>query len=104
MVLYTLEYYIKPETVKEYMKFSKEVSLPYWMSLPGLTEFGGYRDDATGKVLLTIKFESYKAWGKAMDNPKTLEIGEKFRSYTKGMSWKLWGASPIIPEPLKPSK
>jgi len=104
MVLYNLEYYINSETAKEYLQFSKKEAIPHWLSLPGLTEFAGYRDYSTGKVLLSIRFESYKAWGKAMDDSKTMEIGAKFRSFVHGIDWRLWGVSPVIPEPLKPSK
>lgn len=104
MVSYIIEYYINTETVEDYLKFAEEEGIPYWLSVPGLEEFGAYRDDVSGKVLLVLKFESYKAWGKATDDPKTKEIMTKFRSYIHGLSWKLWGSSPVIPEPLKPKK
>lgn len=59
--------------------------------------------DGFSKVLVEMEFENFEARGKAMDDPKTKEVSNKFASYTHGLKWNLWDISPLIPEPLKPS-
>ena len=86
------------------MKWSQEVGVPYWMSVPGVKEMRSYLTIGSGKIKNLIEFESYKAWGKAMDDPKFKEIANTFASYTHGLNWTLWETSPAYPEPLKPSK
>ena len=88
----------------DYLKFAEEEAIHHWLSVPGLEEFRGYRDEASGMVLIELEFESYESWGKAVDDPKTKKVMEKFRSFTHGASWELWSPSPVIPEPLKPKK
>lgn len=104
MVLFEFKFYIDKDKTDEYRKFSKEESIPHWLSRPGLKEIRAYREMGSGKVLVEIEFESFEAWGKDMDDPKSKEVASKFASYTHGLKWSLWDISPVIPEPLKPSK
>ncbi len=101
MVLYQLWYYIDKEKLENYTKFSKEESIPHWLSVPGMKEFRAYREPGSYKVLVEMEFESMEAWGKAFDNPKTKEVSNKFATYTHDLKWNLWDKSPMVPESLK---
>ena len=101
MVLWQIWYYIDKEKLEAYSKFSKEESIPYWLSVPGMKEFRAYREQGSYKVLVEMEFESMEAWGKAYDSPKTKEVSTKFASYTHDLKWNLWDKSPMVPEPLK---
>jgi len=104
LVLFEYTYFIDKGKEEEYIKWSQEVGVPHWMSVPGVKEMRSYTTIGSGKIKNLIELESYKAWGKAMDDPKMKEIANAFASYTHGLNWTLWEASPAYPEPLKPSK
>ncbi len=104
MVLCKSRYTIDKDKLAEYTKFAKEEVVPYWLSVPGLTEFRAYREMGSNSVVVEMEFESFESWGKAMDNPKTKEIMNKLASYTHDFEWTLWDISPLVPKPLKPKK
>lgn len=104
MVLFEYTFYIDKDKAEEYSKWVKEEGIPHWLAVPGFKEIRAYREMGTGRVLAELEFESFEAWGKAMDDPKTKEVSSKFAYYTNGMEWNLWDASRVIPKPLKPSK
>ena len=97
-------YYIDKGKEEEYRKWAQEVGIPHWLSVPGFKEMRGYSEMGSGKFRSELEFESYTAWGKAMDDPKMKEISTTFASYTHGLKWHLWSASPMMPGPLKASK
>lgn len=101
-MLYTLTYYIDKDKVEDYIKYAKEVVIPFWLSAPGLKEFRAYRMLGTSQALVEMDFESFKAWGKVMDDPKAKDMFTKFSTYTHDLKWTLWDTSPMMPEPLKP--
>jgi hypothetical protein len=101
MVLWQIWYYIDKEKLEAYSKFSKEESIPYWLSVPGMKEFRAYREPGSYKVLVEMEFESMEAWGKAYDSPKTKENSNKVATYTHDLKWNLWDKSSVVPEPLK---
>jgi hypothetical protein len=74
MVLLVGRYFIDKDKITEYVKFAKEVAIPYWLSVPGLKEFRAYRDEMSGLVIVELEFESYQAWGKAMEDEKTKNL------------------------------
>lgn len=104
MVLWTLIYNIDECKREEYLQFSKNEAVPHWTSLPGLVEMRSYTESGSTKVLVELEFESYEAWGKAMDDPKTKLIREKFAKYTYDYEWTLWSTSTVYPKPIKPKK
>jgi len=78
MVLWKMTYYIDKDKLEAYRKFAQEVSIPYWTSVPGMKEMRAYAQIGSTELLVEMEFESFKAWGKAMDNPKTKEVSEEF--------------------------
>ena len=88
--------------VEEYTKFAKEVSIPFWLSRPGITEFRAYREPGSLKVLVEMDFEDWASYGAAFDEMIAQCIDDKFAVYTHGAEYSLWAKSPLIPAPLKP--
>ena len=74
MVLWKMTYYIDKDKLEEYRKFAQEVSIPYWTSIPGMTEMRAYVQNGSTQLLVEMEFESGEAWGKAWDDPKTKEM------------------------------
>ena len=103
MVIWTVKYLVDKKKMDEYRKFSQEQGIPHWLSTPGLKEIRGLVDETTREILFTAEFASYEAWGKAMDDPKTENIMETFRSLTHDVTWRLWSPAPRVPEPLRPN-
>ncbi len=101
MVLYQMSFYLDKEKIEAYTKFAKEEILPYWLSVPGMKEFRSYREPGSYQAFAEMEFESFEAWGKAFDDPKTKEQQRKFAANVHDLKWSLWGSSPVIPEPLK---
>ena len=104
MVLLRGEWYIDKDKLQEYAKFAKEESIPYWLSVPGVKELRAYREIGSTLVLFEIELESFAAYGKGMDDPKTKALMAKFATYSHGFKWSLWDTSPLMPEPLRPKK
>lgn len=104
MVLFEYTYFIDKGKEEEYSKWTKEEGIPHRLSVTGFKEMRAYREMGSGKIRVELEFESFEAWGKAMDDPKTKEIASKFASYTYGLKWKLGDISPSMPEPLGPTK
>jgi len=102
MVLWKMTYYIDKDKQEEYRKFAQEVSIPYWTSVPGMTEMRAYVQNGSTQLLVEMEFESGEAWGKAWDDPKTKEMSAKFSKYIHGFKWSLWDASPRMPKPIRP--
>jgi hypothetical protein len=61
MVLYQLWYYVDKEKLENYTKFSKEESIPHWLSVPGMKEFRAYMEPGSYKVLVEMEFDSMEA-------------------------------------------
>ena len=104
MVLFEFRYTLDKDKLAEYAKFAKEEAMPFWLSVPGLKEFRGYREQGSYRILVEMEFDSFESWGKAYDNPKTKEMNSKFALYIHDLEWKLWDVSPLIPQPLKPKR
>ena len=98
------EWYIDKDKLQEYAKWAKDEAVPYWLSVPGVKELRGYREPSSTLVLFEMEFESYAAFGKMMDEPKTKAMLAKTATYTNGYKWSLWDASPLVPGLLRPKK
>jgi hypothetical protein len=104
LVLLRAEYYIDRDKLQEYAKWAKDEVLPYWLSVPGVKEVRGYREQGSTLVFFEIDFESFAAYGKMADDPKYKAISTKAAAYTSGYKMSLWDVSPVLPGPLRPSK
>ena len=102
--MFYAEWYIDKDKVQDYSKFAKDEAVPYWLSMPGVKEIRGYREPGSTKVLFEVEWESFAAWGKAYDDPKSKAINTKFAGYVHDLKWALWDSSPLVPEPLRPKK
>ena len=93
------------ERLEGYSQKAKE-----WTALilkqPGVREFRAYRNPlkATPEVMVHIEFDglqSLLAWAES-DDSATVAAGMRAAGCTN-FTGQMWGDSPLIPEPLKPS-
>lgn len=98
------EYYIDKDKLQEYAKWAKDEVIPYYLSVPGVKEVRGYRENGSTLTLFEIEFESFAAYGKMADDPKRKAILTKGATYFSGYKFSLWDVSPVLPEPLRPKK
>ena len=63
MVLWKMTYYIDKDKQEEYRKFAQEVSIPYWTSVPGMTEMRAYVQNGSTQLLVEMEFESGEGKG-----------------------------------------
>lgn len=71
---------------------------------PGLVEFRAYRNMlGTPQVRTTIDWESLAAYEKYLQGAWQ-PVEAELRTMATNIRVELWGPSPIVPEPLRPSK
>jgi len=102
MIVYVVRYYVDKGKEAEYAKWGTEVSLPYIRTVPGLKELRGYRNWVTGQVHVEYEFESYAAWAKYMEHPKTQELTERTKALTHDITTEILGPGLLTPEPIRP--
>ncbi len=92
------------EQIEAYNKRSKS-----WVSTvlkqPGLKEFRAYRNPyrTTPEVMVHTEFDSLASCLKYIESEDYATINSEMQALgCTNLSVQLWGASPIVPEPLKP--
>ncbi len=101
-ILHIAKWDIRPEKQEEYDK-----KAPGWiktvMSLPGPVEFRAYRP-ASGsfQVIITTEFPDIPTWSTWYMNGDVQATFDDIRTCTTGMTFELWGPSPIVPKPVLP--
>ena len=75
------------------------------LAVPGVVEFRAYRP-ATGchQVAATYEFTDMQAWASWRHHEDTQKVFNEGNAYMTNMSLELWGPSPIVPEPIRPSQ
>ncbi len=70
---------------------------------PGFVEFRAHRN-LTGSphVRRTTVWSSLSAWAAFAERPDFQAVNSEFRTYVTHLDVQLWGASPLVPEPLGP--
>jgi len=102
MVLMEFEYFIDEGKEEEYGKWSEDFGIPHWQTASGFKGIRIFGDHPSRKIKALIEFESFEAWGKAIDDPKTKKFNRAFASLTHGLKWKLWWPSERYPDTIKP--
>lgn len=107
MALYVLKYDLPPNTHRAQYAAGVPDRIQSSMRQPGLVEFRGYRNPKmdSPNVMVHIEFESLRALRDYLDTEDyaasmTSMIEEGCRSIQE----EIWGASPFLPEPLKPER
>lgn len=104
MVLYIMKWDILPGKVEDYLKWT-EGAIKRTLSVPGVVEFRAYRP-ATGdsQVVVTYEFEDIATWADFYAHETIQNILDELRALATNVSTELWGPSPVVPEPIRPSR
>lgn len=102
MVLYILKWDVISEKFDAYLKFT-EIAIKRTLAVPGVVEFRGYRL-ITGdyQIAVTYEFPDLASWAAWYANEESQKVLSELRTYTSNLAAELWGASPVVPKPIRP--
>ena len=104
MVLYVMSWNIHPDKEKEYPKWAQSF-IERSLEVPGVVEFRGYRTvSGRSQVVVTIEFADMNTFAAWQSNQDVQKITAEAFAMTLNLKVELWGPSPIVPEPIRPSK
>ena len=104
MVLLVSKYDIHPDKQEAYLKFA-EGSVKRLLSVPGVVEFRGYRGAAGApQCVITYEFADMSAYAAWFSNEEVQKVITEAHTLGLNMTSELWGPSPVVPTPIRPSK
>jgi heme-degrading monooxygenase HmoA len=89
---------------KAYAEFSKN-AIGTFMKAPGLIEFRANRNllgSPQGRA--TTVWRSLADWAKFGETKEWAAIETQLRTFVTNIRVEMWGASPLVPKPVRPSK
>jgi len=103
-VLNVIRWDILPDKAESYIQWIQS-AIPRILAVPGIIEFRAYRP-ATGssQVVVTFEFADLATWAAWYSNEEAQKVLNELYSYATNISLELWGPSPLVPEPIRPSK
>jgi len=106
MALGVLAWDLPPaERMEAYNKMTAEWTAAV-LKQPGVKEFRAYRNPygTTPQVATHVEFDSLESWLKFIRSEDYASIADSLRAVgCTNLSAEVWDASPVIPEPLRPS-
>jgi antibiotic biosynthesis monooxygenase (ABM) superfamily enzyme len=102
MVLWVVQYSVRPEREAEFVEWAKS-AIARLLETPGLVEFRSFRP-VTGdsQIASTYEFADLASWVEWHSSETMQQILQEVRAYTVNFSAELWGPSPMVPTPLRP--
>jgi heme-degrading monooxygenase HmoA len=102
MVLYVSRWDISADSRVAYDAWAAS-AVKKMLAIGGLKEFRAFRPVAgDNEVVVTYEFEDMVAFADWYSNGEVQELLGDARQFTTNMSYELWGASPVAPEPFRP--
>jgi len=99
--LYDLLPSINPQAYADFAK--KAIGLT--LQAPGLVEFRAHRNIlGSPKVRLTTVWQTLGDWANFSQSAAWQAIEAELLTFTTNASTEIWGPSPVVPEPLRPSR
>jgi antibiotic biosynthesis monooxygenase (ABM) superfamily enzyme len=104
MVLYVVKWDILPDKVEAYNEWALGATQRL-LAAPGIVEFRAYRP-ATGssQAAVTYEFADLDAWAAWYAHEDVQKVTVEARTFASNLTAELWGPSPLVPEPIRPSK
>jgi len=106
MALSILSWDLPPaEQIETYNEKAGTEWIPTVLKQPGVKEFRAYRNPyhTTPQVVIHTEFDSLASWLKFVESEDYAAIMADLRAVgCTNLSSEVWGASPVVPEPLKP--
>jgi quinol monooxygenase YgiN len=106
MVLYIVKYDILPDKAEAYLKWAQG-AIPRALAVPGLAEFRAYRGLAGPlglQVVLTYEFADLADWAIFRAHEDMQKLDDELRQFTANLTAELWGPSPVVPQPIRPTR
>ncbi len=104
MVLYVMSWNIHPDKEEEYPKWAQS-AIQRYLKIPGVVEFRGYRTVAGRRqVVITFEFVDMNAFAAWQGSQDVQKITAEAFTMTLNLKVELWGPSPIVPKPIRPSE
>ena len=87
-----------------YLEYAKG-AFATMLKAPGLVEIRVYRSLlGSPQVRLTLLWQTLADWAKFAENPERQMLDSGLLKFANNIGIELWGPSPAVPEPLRPSK
>jgi heme-degrading monooxygenase HmoA len=87
-----------------YADFAKR-AIVSTLQAPGLVEFRAHRNMlGSPKVRLTTVWSKMEDWARWAESPAWQAIEAEMLTLTTNIDTEVWGPSPVVPEPLRPSR
>ena len=87
-----------------YLEYSKR-ALATILKAPGLVEIRSYRSLlGAPHVRLTLLWQTLTDWAKFAESPERQMLDSELLKFGTDIGLEIWGPSPAVPEPLRPSK
>ena len=104
MMLHVIKYDIHPDKTEAYAAWAK-AALPELLAVLGYVELRGYRPvTGSSQVAVTIEFADLADWTGWIANEEVQRILHDQRALVLNLTTELWGASPNVPEPIRPER
>jgi hypothetical protein len=105
MIVWVVRFWVDKDKKAEYERSGKaKEGQNHILAAQGFREMRGYRNWVDDHVQIEYEFESYEAWAKYMQDPKTMELMEKTKSMVHGITTELLGPGLVTPEPIRPKR
>jgi heme-degrading monooxygenase HmoA len=89
---------------KTYGMHAKKV-IDTLLKAPGLVEFRANRNVlGSPQVRLTIIWRTLADWAKFDESAERWALDSELLNFATNVRIEIWGPSPVVPEPLRPSK
>ena len=107
MALSILSWDLPPaEQIETYNEKARTSWIPSVLKQPGVKDFRAYRNpyQTSPQVMIHTEFDSLASWLKWVESEDYAAVVSDLRAVgCTNISAQVWGASPVLPEPLKPT-
>ncbi len=102
MVLQIVKWNIHPDKVEAYLQWTQG-AIQRTLAVPGVVEFRAYRPlSGTSQAAITYEFADLGAWAAWREHEEVRRLLDELHTLALNVSMELWGASPVVPRPIRP--
>ena len=104
MVIHVTKYDIHPDKVETYLKWT-EGAIKRTLAVPGVVEFRAYRSvTGSSQLVTTYEFADIAAWAAWNSSEDMQKVQAELHTLALNVTNEVWGPSPVVPAPIRPSK
>lgn len=95
------------DQIETYLEKSRTVWIPALLNQQGVKEFRAYRNpyNLSPQVMIHVEFDAMTSWLKYIQSDTYSSTMEDLRALgCTNQTLEVWDSSPIVPEPMRPSK